>query len=609
MREFKAEGTRFAVNGTPIFLRGTLECCIFPLTGYPPTDTAYWAKVYTRCKEFGLNHIRFHSWCPPEVAFEMADRIGVYLQVDCGAWATVGDGSLLDKWLYEESERVIKEYGNHPSFCMFLYGNEPGGRNQADYLSKFVDYWKTKDKRRVYTSGAGWPYIPNADYWSTYEPRVHAHGNTINDQSPQTAYDWGDVIKDKTMPTVSHEIGQWCVYPNFNEIPKYTGYLKAKNFEIFRDFLNNHNLGDMADKFLYASGRLQTLCYKAEIEAALRTPGFAGFQLLDLHDFPGQGTALVGVLDPFWDTKGYVDGAEYSSFCNGTVPLARMEKLVWTTNEKYIADIEISHFAAAPMSGATVEWNLTDAAKNVILQGKTTKDLPIGNCISVARIEHDLSSISKPSQLTLSVGIAGTGYLNSWNIWVYPNDAAMNESKPYFTTNFNDAIAKANSGANVLYCLPKDAVNPEINNNIVVGFTSIFWNTSWFPGQKPNTLGIYCDPKHPALAAFPNDGYSDFQWWEIVKDSAPLMMDKFPASFRPVVYVIDDWFRANKVGLLLEAKAGKGRIMICGADIGKNLDKRIAARQLRRSIEQYMASDKFNPQNELNVALVKEWLK
>ena len=613
MRDFKAAGTRFAVNGTPVFLRGTLECCIFPLTGYPSMDAAYWEKIYRRCKEFGLNHVRFHSWCPPEVAFEVADREGIYLQVECGGWTTVGDGGRIDEWFYEESERIVREYGNHPSFCMMAYGNEPNGRNHAAYLSKFVDYWKAKDTRRVYTGAAGWPYLPNADYWNTPAPRIQAWGgglrSIINAQPPQTAYDWREITGAKTMPAVSHEIGQWCVYPNPAETAKYTGVLKAKNFEIFRETLEKNHPGDMAEKFLYASGRLQTLCYRADIEAALRTPGFAGFQLLDLHDFPGQGTALVGVLDPFWDTKGYVDGAEYSRFCNGVVPLARMEKLIWTNSETFKAAIEIAHFAATPLPNAVVEWELTGEAKNILAKGAVTKDLPVDNCIGISEIACDLSAVTHPSQLTLTVRIAGTEHANAWHVWVYPETVEPLDSKPYFTTRFNDATAKAQSGGNVLYCPPADALKPEKGGAIAVGFSSIFWNTAWTRGQAPHTLGICCDPSHPALAAFPNDGYSDFQWWDIVTGSAPLLMNGFPASLRPVVYLIDDWFKANRLGLLFEAKVGNGKLMVCGADLSSDLDSRPAARQFRRSLEQYMASDGFHPAQEVDPALIREWLK
>lgn len=238
-------------------------------------DKTYWEKIYRTCKEYGLNHVRFHSWCPPEIAFDVADNMGIYLQVECGAWAEVGSGKPQDQWIKEESDRILKEYGNHPSFCMMCYGNEPAGDNLVPYLSDLVDDWKKKDNRRVYNGAAGWPYLENADYWNTPDPRIQAWGagltSIINKEAPRTDYDFAQIIRPN-MPTVSHEIGQWCVFPNFKEISKYTGVLKAKNFEIFQESLEKHGLKDMEDKFLYASGRLQTLCYKADIEAALRLP-------------------------------------------------------------------------------------------------------------------------------------------------------------------------------------------------------------------------------------------------------------------------------------------------------------------------------------------------
>jgi len=168
MRQFAAMGTRFEINGHPIFLRGTLECCIFPLTGYPPTDEGSWEHLMKRSQEHGLNHLRFHSWCPPEAAFRVADRLGIYLQVECGSWAnqgsTIGDGSPLDPYIIEEADRIVEAYGNHPSFCLMAYGNEPAGTRTNDYLVKLMDSWRSKDQRRVYTAGAGWPLLPENDY-------------------------------------------------------------------------------------------------------------------------------------------------------------------------------------------------------------------------------------------------------------------------------------------------------------------------------------------------------------------------------------------------------------------------------------------------------------
>ena len=242
-----------------------------------------------------------------------------------------------------------------PSFCMLTYGNEPAGKNLVSYLTKFVTYWKARDPRRLYTAGSGWPVIKENNYNSSPEPRIQQWGeglkSLINSRIPNSDYDWSTIIAKWQHPTVSHEIGQWCVYPDFKEIAKYDGVLKAKNFEIFRDKLTTNGMINLSEDFLFASGKLQALCYKADIEAALRTPGFGGFQLLGLNDFPGQGTALVGVLNSFWEDKGYISGAEYSQFCNAVVPLVRLPKMVYLNNEDLAASIEVAQYGPQILKG------------------------------------------------------------------------------------------------------------------------------------------------------------------------------------------------------------------------------------------------------------------
>ncbi|MBN2131630.1 MAG: hypothetical protein JW741_19180, partial [Sedimentisphaerales bacterium] len=246
MREVSTRGTHVTVNGRAIYLRGTLECCIFPKTGYPPLDVASWKRIIRICKAHGLNHMRFHSWCPPEAAFVAADELGFYFHVEASSWAnqsaTIGDGGAFDAWIQAEADRILEARGNHASFIMMAYGNEPAGNNQRDFLGRLVDSWKQKDPRRLYTAGAGWPIIPENQFHSTPEPRVQRWGeglkSRINGQPPATMADYRDFVrKHPDTPVVAHEIGQWCVYPNFDEMAKYTGYLKPKNFEVFQEFL------------------------------------------------------------------------------------------------------------------------------------------------------------------------------------------------------------------------------------------------------------------------------------------------------------------------------------------------------------------------------------
>lgn len=615
LRDFKVEGTRFAVNGRPVFLRGTLECAIFPLTGYPPTENAGWIKVFSAVKAHGLNHVRFHSWCPPEAAFRVADSMGVYLQIECSSWANsttqLGSGLPIDKYVWDESKRIVKAYGNHPSFVMMAYGNEPGGPKYKEFLSKFVSYWKETDPRRVYTSGAGWPALAVNDYHNLPQPRIQGWGeelrSIINAEPPKTDFDWRNKTPGDGIPVVSHEIGQWCVYPNFKEIAKYTGVLKPKNFEIFQESLNAHHMGELADSFLLASGKLQTLCYKADIEAALRTPGFAGFQLLDLHDFPGQGTALVGVLDPFWEEKGYVTPQEFSRFCNQTVPLARLEKMVFTEGETMAANIEIAHFGEKPLL-ENVIWKILQNGKTVAEGSLGEWNIPIGNNIELGKVDYQFQKENQPRKMTLEVSVGS--FSNAWDIWVYPENPKIESKEVLVLEKLSASTIKyLNEGGKVLLSLGQGKVLPKMGGNVGVGFSSIFWNTAWTGGQKPHTLGILCNPNHPALQLFPTEYHSNWQWWDAMSHCDAIQLDSFPVELKPIVQIIDDWVTNRKLALLFEAKVGKGSILISGADLTNNLENRLEAKQLKASLLNYMESGKFNPKVSLTVNEIRGIVK
>jgi hypothetical protein len=611
MREFKAVGKQLQINGQPTFLRGTLECAIFPKTGYPAMDIQEWKRIFAICRAHGLNHMRFHSWCPPEAAFAAADELGFYLQVECSSWAntstTIGDGKPFDKYLYQESERMIEAYGNHPSFCMMTYGNEPGGENYTSFLTEFVKYWKEKDNRRIYTSASGWPLISESDYLSTPDPRIQGWGqelkSVINGQAPRTDYDWSDFNQKYPQPVVSHEIGQWCVYPDFKEIKKYNGVVRACNFEIFQQTLKEHGMEQLADSFLLASGKLQSLCYKADIEAALRTKDFGGFQLLDLHDFPGQGTALVGVLNPFWEEKGYITPAEYKCFCNSTVPLARMKKCVFTNDETFEASLEVAHYGDGPLIKCTPQWQISDQKGNVIQSGKfATANIPLGNGFQLGKVAVPLSALNNPQQLSLEVKVDSLS--NHWDFWVYPS-----QNKPIAGEENIKVVQKLDAtsiqflkeGGSVLLNLHKGSLPEAMGGNVKVGFSSIFWNTAWTMGQAPHTLGILCNPAHPALAEFPTDYHSNYQWWDAMSHSGAINLTSFPANLKPIVRVIDDWFTNRPLALLFEGKVGKGKILISGIDLQSDLNQRPEARQLLYSLKKYMASGKFNPAVELSM--------
>lgn len=618
MRDFRVINRHITINGRPVFLRGTLDCAVFPKTGYPPTDQASWEKIFTACRNHGMNHIRFHSWCPPEAAFCAADKMGMYLEIECSSWAnsstTIGDGKPLDAFILKESEAIVRTFGNHPSFCMMMYGNEPAGAGSNNYLAEFTSYWKKQDNRRIYSTAGGWPNLPVSDFLSDPSPRIQGWGqglnSIINAQTPRTDYDWSEYINRFTQPIVSHEIGQWCVYPNFKEMKKYTGVMRPTNFEIFQESLQENGMEALADSFLLASGKLQVLCYKADIEAALRTKDFGGFQLLGLYDFPGQGTALVGVLDAFWEEKGYISPEEYSRFCNATVPLARLPKLIFTNNETLKASVEVAHYGDSPLKSATTGWTLRDVAGNILQSGEwNAKEIPVGNNFALGEIVAPLTTVTTPQRLVLEVSV--NNRKNDWNIWVYPTaqQAIPNENK-ICMTNRLDAITlnTLEKGATVLLSLKKGSLSKELGGDIQIGFSSIFWNTAWTAKQAPHTLGILCNPAHPALSEFPTEYHSDYQWWDAMSHSGAIEFCELSPKLHPIVRVIDDWFTNRPLALLFEAKVGKGKILVSGIDFWQDMDKRPEARQLLYSLKKYMSSPAFHPDTELKKEQIQQLL-
>lgn len=607
MRDFAINGTRFEINGRPIFLRGTVENCQFPLTGYAPMDVPSWEKVFRKAKSYGLNHFRFHSYCPPEAAFIAADLVGIYLQPEGPSWAnhgsSLGDGHPIDQYIMDETNRMAKEYGNYASFCMLAYGNEPRGSKQVEYLTKFIKYWQAKDPRRKYTGASvamSWPLVPANEYMIKSGPR-----GLPWDKLPASNTDFGDKVKAFTVPYITHELGQWCVFPNFEEIKKYKGLYEARNFELFEEDLHDRGMGDRGKAFLMASGKLQAISYKHEMEMALRTPLSAGFQMLGLNDYSGQGTALVGVLDSFWEEKGYIDATGFRQFCDTTVILSRFPKFIFQQQETIHVPLELYHFGQKVLDKAQVEWSISNEQGQLLTTGRfEPKAFGWGNNQAIGTVSYAPQAITQASKLVLKTWIKGSGVQNQWEFWVYPSQLNVVPSHEiYVCTSLDDkALTILNDGGKVLL---QAAGKVERGKEVVNYLQPVFWNTSWFKMRPPHTLGFLCDPKHPAFQHFPTEYHANVQWWELVQKAQVMLLDEFPKGFQPIVQPIDTWFLNRPLGLIVEANVGKGKLLLCSADIQNNLDTRPVAKQLLYSLTQYMQSAAFNPQTSVEAQVVK----
>lgn len=635
MRQLTTDGTQFVLNGQKIFLRGTLEGCAFPLTGYPPADVTWWEGVFGVMKDYGLNHMRMHTICPPEAMFIAADRIGIVIQAELpGTSCPSKDEAMeVEQYLSLELERILKAYGNHPSMMLVSMGNEQLVVGDSGFLARHqevlrrkVAYGKQTDPRHLYTSTSH-PITPGRidDFYvtatylnikenvtdtddSTTSVVVGKLGKPLNGilwggpnpltasrfctYAPDTMVDFSNEIKQIDRPVITHEVGQWAVYPNLREIEKYTGVLKARNFEHIRDDLISKGLIDLADDYVQASGQLSLRLYKEEIESALRTSGLAGFQLLDLHDYPAQGTSTVGILDVFWDSKGLITPQAFRGFCSDTVPLLRMEKYTWTNDEIFKADIDVAHYGAEDIRDATLTWALTDEHGQVMKEGALEKvDIPTGDVRRIGTIHTNLQEVTEFHKLNVRVGIRGTEVQNSWELWVYPaalpeitaSDVAILEQLG------EEGLTALHDGGKVLLVL-----KPGTLQHALPGvFTTVFWNV--LMKEQVGTMGLLCDPSHPVFDEFPTDFHTNWQWWDLVMRSSAICLDHTSQAFRPIVQVIDAFHENKKLGLLFEAVVGKGKLLVCSADIVSDLETRPVARQLRHSILKYMNSSKFKP--------------
>ena len=593
MREFAAKGTQFTMNARPVYLRGTLECSVWPLTGYPPTDVPAWQRIYRVMKSYGLNFIRFHSWCPPEAAFAAADIEGIMIQAE-GPQANVEAGAdpARDAFIEAEFKRMVDTYGNHPSFCTMTLGNEYGGKDAL--LTRWVDMLIQRDPRHLYSSASCAQTTANRQWTELADGRGIPSSGTQRDLR-------GVVASDKR-PIVGHEIGQWMFFPDFKEMKKYTGVMAPKNFELIRDDLEKKHLLDLAPRYVQASGRFAVPLYKEEIEVLLRTPGYAGFSLLDLHDYPTQGTALVGPLDPFWDSKGFITPAAFRRFCGPTVPLLRMPKRTYTLDEPFEATADLAHYGPSDISEAQPVWTIKDQQGHEVASGKLPAlNVPTGELTPLGAISASLAKAAAPARLTVTVALPGTEFANDWDIWVYPAnldpkppvDTVVSESWP----SAREALAQ---GKKVVFFAHSGSASQSLKGR----FLPVFWSPVWFPSQKPNTMGLLCDPAHPLFARFPTDFHSDWQWYDLLERSRLFILDDTPPTYRPLLQVIDNFARNHKLGIVFEARVGTGKLLACGFDLPA-MTKDPAARQLLASLYAYAGSAAFKPTQQLSNDLLE----
>ena len=642
---FEIRGAHFYADGHPVFLRGKHDAAVWPLTGHVDMTVEGWMKYLGTCKEYGINHVRFHSWCPPEAAFVAADKLGVYLQPELPFWGSFDDkDEVLMKFLHQEGENILREYGHHPSFRMMALGNELWG--SIDKMKGFVDDFRKIAPDKYYTFGSNY-YLgyqgvkEGMDYfttcriggegWGKYNTHTRGSfsfadaydGGMINHFHPNTTMNFDEACdkwaspqpwqkKDGKagIPIISHETGQFQTYPDYREIKKYTGVLYPYNFEMFRRRLAAAGMLSQADDFHKASGLWSVKLYKADIEMDLRTKNMAGFQLLDIQDYPGQGSAFVGILDAFMESKGITTPEEWRQWCSPIVPLIETDKLCYEAGETFKGKVLIANYGATSLRGKKMTWRISsDEPSFNEDEGKINIFTYNEGLLDAGELNLELHA-DKPAKVNLTLSIDGTDARNSYELWVYPRKTVDKKNVVIAKNLTPDVVASLEKGAKVLWM-------PDSLPYTVGGlFQTDYWNYRMFKticennkkAVSPGTLGILTRPEHPIFKGFPTEMHTNWQWFPVIKESHPLVLDNFAKDYLPIVQVIDNIERNHKLGLVMEWKVGAGKLLVCMSDLEK-ASQYPEGRAFYQSVLSYMRSSDFNPQSEITIPDLMKTLK
>ena len=638
-RSVSAHDHAIWINGFKWFMRGNLDCCHFPLTGAPDTTKAWWLNTFRKLRDQdGINTIRFHSWTPPKAAFDAADELGMFCVVEAGIWVDrwhttadkMGFGKPIDGFVQHELRNILERRGNSPSFISLGIGNELGG-SDFKVMGKWMNDCRAFDPSRLYLASTAREISPGDDYTTTHRhPEV---GMVRGRFRPSTDWDYEDVYGKTRLPVVAHEIGQWPIYVDWkHELAKYTGVMRPYNLEHYRDVAVKSGTERFWPRFCKASAHLNRLMYKEEVESFMRTPSCAGLQLLSVQDFTGQGEALIGWRDSFYDIKPAVEGMRprpfFETIFTSYAGLARFEKYVWSVGETYKATILVRNGTEEP-SLEGEEWNYyvedrptLDAFGESYLHGKLRLPKTI--------YPGDVGVVGEVS-IPLTADMAGKKFMlrfdgNYWPFWVFATTASVQQQdgravapRPpdtiLETSSFDEAVAALAKGGFVLYTGPSA-------KSAKSHFKPVYWSTGHFrsANSELSTLGYSIRADHLALRGFPTEDWADWQWYNLVEGGvkhgiADLVGSFVPRdrggrgatalpAFDPIIQPVPDLHYSTPMGMLFELKVGNGRLMVCGLNLSDKTLPEVCA--IRKSILSYMESKDFNPTATIEMETFKE---
>lgn len=629
IRSFGDNGSgRLALNGRAIFLRGEANCAEYPETGHPPMTIPEWKEMLLKYRSYGINFVRFHSHCEPEAAFAAADELGMLLQPELSHWDPKDAFETEESYRYYRAELVdlLKTYANHPSFVMLTLGNELQAQDEGrERMRELVRTAKRMDPTRLYANGSNAFYgeegcDPESDFYTSQSCKDVVIRGTfsgmrgyLNENYPSAdrTYDeaMAEIRKEYQKPVFSFEVGQFEVLPDFEELESFHGISDPVNLKLIKKRVEERGLLPTWEKYVEATGELSRLAYREEIEAAMRTRELSGISLLGLQDFPGQGTALVGMMNSHLEPKPYdfARPERFREFFQECRILVKLPHYTYEAGERLIAEVEAANFGKGNIEGVFC-WTLAGKksvsengncepaeikSKNTVIATGEDTEITIcrpGSYTEVGSLDIPLDFVEKNTALTLKVRIGDS--ISAYPIWVYRKTTPVCPENVYETRAFDVKTREILQNGGRVYLSP-DADKESLPNSIKTQFTTDFWSVGTFADQEGG-MGQLIDTEHPIFKEFPTDFHTDWQWWIMATKRAVVL----PRPMKTIITEMDSYAFLRPMAQLIEFRCLKGKVLLSTMELHKS-QQYPEARALKTAIYEYLSGEDFEPSEEI----------
>lgn len=610
---------RFALNGRTIFLRSEANCAVFPETGYCPMTVEEWLDILEIYKSYGVNCMRFHSHCPPEAAFTAADRMGILMEPELSHWNAGSAFESDESYHYYRTElvEILRMLANHPSFVMLTFGNELHASEKGHArMSELLKIAHDTDSTRLYANGSNVHYgdrgcDEDSDFytstryygWQLRGTNANMTGY-LNQQYPNAMTDYSESMEklreNYGKPVFSFEVGQFEVLPDFKELADFHGISDPANLRWIQEKVKEMGLESVWEKYVEATGELSVICYREEVEAAMRTEKLSGISLLGLQDFPGQGTALVGMLNSHLKPKPYdfAKPERFRKFFTRRLPLALLRKYTYENTETLEAQVKIANFGKGVLEGELrCRLQGQDFCQEIVGEKVCC---PEGSYAVAGEIAIPLAAVKKPARLELTVSVGNAS--NSYPVWVYPPVKPVCPDSVYETACLDEKAYKALEAGRKVYLTPP-STKEALANSIQAQFSTDFWSVGTFASQE-GAMGQLIDAAHPLFRDFPTEFHTNWQWWPMATQRAVVL----PKQYKAIVTEMDSYAYLRPMAQLIECRCGNGKLLFSSMGL-QDLQMYSEARALLDSIYRYMDSDEFAPEQEIAWDVWKELVK